>query len=259
MKWITLLASIALLGRVRGDDFPKLDAAPPKNIDISSITPVLDMDTDSCLPSAAISRTGAQNGGLNPSGSITGGCRRSDFMNYSNTYHRYACISSNGNQYCGHFFAYYFLKDQVLSTVGGGHRHDIEQVGIWTTNGRVTHGGFSAHGAMTNLPANQIPQEGGRLKFVYHKDGVATHAIRFAKTNEAVENPTGAFVVPTLVSWFTMKADSINNAGLRNNLNSFDYGNANMPIKDSNFLNSLNKFRPAEYPAFTQASVDNSQ
>ncbi|TMW58382.1 hypothetical protein Poli38472_009941 [Pythium oligandrum] len=260
MKWAALLVfSAALLSTVRGDDFPKLDAAPPKNIDISSITPVLDMDTDSCLPSAAISRSGQQNGGLKPTGKITGGCRRGDFMDFSNTYHRYACVNGNGNQYCGHFFAYYFLKDQAVPTFGGGHRHDLEQIGIWTVNGRVTHGGFSAHGKMENRPVDQIPQEGGRLKFVYHKDGVVTHAIRFGKTNEGAENPTGAFVVPTLVSWFTMKGDTIDNAGLRNNLNSFDYGNANMPIKDNNFLSNLNKFRPSDFPEFTQESIDTSQ
>ncbi|TMW58377.1 hypothetical protein Poli38472_009936 [Pythium oligandrum] len=261
MKLLTILSVVcaAVAGSVRADDFPKLDEAWPKNVDIRSITPVLDTDTDSCLPSAMVSRTGQQNGGLKPSGQIVGKCYNHDFMNLSNSYHRYACQNSNGSQYCAHLFAYYFLKDQKINFIESGHRHDLEQVAVWTINGRVSHGSYSAHGKMYAKAASDIPNQDGHLKFVYHKDGTGTHAFRFAKNNEDAENPLRTFVFPTVVSWYTMKGDGIDNAGLRDKMNSHNYGSATMPIKDSTFLNNINNFRPSGFPVFTQDSVNNSQ
>ncbi|CAG8999419.1 MAG: hypothetical protein CENE_01393 [Candidatus Celerinatantimonas neptuna] len=256
--YLSVFCSIFLSTFVQANNFKRLNQALPKEVKISSITPVFDFDTDGCLPSAAISRTGVQNGGLKPSGGLTAGCRRSDFLNYSNTYHRYACIKSGGNQYCGHFFALYFLKDQILNGIKSGHRHDLEQVAIWTKNGQVIYGGYSAHGKMYNKKKSSIPKQNGHLKFVYHKDGVLTHAFRFAKSNEVAENSYGTFVTPVIVSWYTMYGDGVSNQTLRNHLNAYDYGNAIMPIKDSNFLTNLNKFKPSGFPTFTSSSVKNS-
>jgi hypothetical protein len=39
---------------------------------------------------------------------------------------------------------------------------------------------------------------------------------------------------------------------MRSKLNSFDYGSATIPLKDSTFLDNLNTFKPAGYPTFTQ-------
>src|SRR5262245_59950264 len=133
-----LLVTAALSSPAVADTFAKLSEALPSTADIAGTYPVFDFDTDGCLPSAGISRTGVQNGGLNPSGSITGGCRASGFLNTSNTLHRHACISSGGKSYCGHFYALYFLKDQA-TVFGGGHRHDWEYAAVWTTNGVMTH------------------------------------------------------------------------------------------------------------------------
>lgn len=240
------------------DNFPKLDEAYPANVNISRLYPVFDFDTDGCLPSAGISRMGAQNGGLSPTGGITSGCRWSTFLDVSNTLHRYACVVSGGNTYCGHFFALYFLKDQI-SSLGGGHRHDWEYAAVWTTNGVITHGGYSAHGDLINGAAANLPFENGHLKIVYHKDGVSTHALRFADPGETAENPYRAFVTPTIISWYTMTDDRADNAALRGNLNAYDYGSANVPMKDSNFLDNLNTYKPSGYPTFTQQSLDASR
>lgn len=221
-------------------DFPRLDQALPAGVDIAAIHPVFDFDGDGCLPSAGISRYGEQNGGLNPSGSITGGCRRVDFMNYSNTLHRYACIDSGGSRYCGHFFALYMLKDQI-SALGGGHRHDWEHAAVWTRDGVVTHAGYSAHGKLYNAAAASLPMQNSHVKIVYHKDGVATHALRFASAGEAAENPYSQFVLPALTSWHTLRGASLDNAAMRSRLNTFNYGSATIPMKDSNFLVNLNK------------------
>ncbi|TMW58390.1 hypothetical protein Poli38472_009949 [Pythium oligandrum] len=263
MKTLTALTlCVAALGRFEpavAHDFPKLDAALPLNVDISAISPVMDTDKDSCLPSAAISRTGEQNGGLKPTGKMIGGCYNADFMNLSNSYHRYACLMSGPTRYCGHFFAYYFQKDQLFDYIESGHRHDFEHVAVWTTNGTVTHGTYSTHGDMVTKAASEIPNQDGHLKFVYHKDGVQTRCFRFAKTNEAAENPQKTFVLPTVVSWYTMKGDGIDNADLRSKFNGYDFGSAHNPIKDGDFLPNLNEGKPTSYPVFTQASVDGSQ
>ncbi|TMW58381.1 hypothetical protein Poli38472_009940 [Pythium oligandrum] len=262
MKWSAILSLCvaAVLGSAHADDFPKLDEAMPKNVDIRGITPVIDTDMDSCLPSAMISRTGQQNGGLEPAwASLVKGCRNNDFMKLSNTYHRYVCQTSNNNQYCAHLFAYYFLKDQSVNLIPSGHKHDLEYVAVWTINGRMTHGSYSAHGKTYNKPASEIPTQDGHLKFVYHKDGGLTHCFRFAQKNENAENPAGTFVLPTLASWYTMKGDGIDNAGLRNKLNSYSYGNANMPLKDGKFLDKVNSFKPSEFPSFTEDHAKNSQ
>lgn len=248
------LASVfAMLGLVlsqaaSAEDFYRMDETLP-GLD-ESLVPVFDFDNDGCLPSAGISRAGVANGGLKPSGSIVGECRSMDFLETSNTYHRATCEQVAVDTYCVHLFSLYFEKDQFLDYVESGHRHDWEHVAVWTKNGEITHGGYSAHGDLTNLPAAEIPRQAGRLKFVYHKDGIATHAMRVAKANEMAENPYGRFVTPLVVSWNQMQGDGVSNETLRDRLNAHSYGSANLPVKDSNFLNNINGYLPDGYPLF---------
>lgn len=262
MKNVTLLFTVllaALATQVTASDFAKLDEALLPNGIINNLQPVFDFDGDGCLPSAGISRTGEQNAGLKTSGRITGDCRSGNFMLTSNTLHRYACSVSGGNTYCGHFYALYFEKDQVFDWFGGGHRHDWEHAAVWTTNGVVTHGSYSAHGDLFTKAASELPFEGSHLKIVYHKDGILTHALRFAKDNEYAENPYGSFITPTIISWYQLEGDGLSNQEMRNRLNSYDYGSATIPMKDSNFKNNLNDYRPSGYPAFTDADIAASQ
>ena len=240
-------------------DFAKLDEALPANGVINNLEPVFDFDGDGCLPSAGISRTGQQNAGLKTSGKITGDCRSGNFMLTSNTLHRYMCKTSGGNEYCVHFYALYFEKDQVMNYFGGGHRHDWEHAAVWTKNGVVTHGSYSAHGDLNTKAAAELPFENGHLKIVYHKDGGLTHALRFAKDNEYAENPYGSFLTPTIISWYEVSGDGIDNAGLRQLLNSYDYGSATIPMKDSNFVNNVNNYLPSGYPTFTTADMTAAQ
>ena len=252
----TLLSASALS---QAADFAKLDQALPSNGIINNKQPVFDFDGDGCLPSAGISRLGEKNPGLKTSGKITGDCRSGNFLITSNTMHRYVCKSSGGNQYCGHIYALYFEKDQLFNYFGGGHRHDWEHAAVWTKNGVVTHGTYSSHGNQTTKPASELPFENGHLKIVYHKDGVTTHAFRFAKSNEYAENPYGSFLTPTIASWYRMSGDGLSNSQMFSRLNSFDYGSANLPIKDSNFLNNINNGKPSGYPTFTSTDVNASQ
>lgn len=247
---IALVVSPAVLA----DDFASLDQAVA-NAEVINLAPVFDFDGDGCLPSAGISRTGQMNGGLAASGSITGGCRSSDFLNSSNTMHRHACMTHNGDRFCAHIYSLYFEKDQA-TIFGGGHRHDWEHATVWSKNGQVTHGSYSAHGDSFTKPANQLEFEGSHLKIVYHKDGVLTHAMRFSKDNEAPENPYNRWVTPLIASWYSAYGDGVSNTQMRSYLNSYDYGSATLPTKDSKFLGNVNNFKPWEYPYFTQSSMN---
>lgn len=250
------LLAIAAASSAQADDFPALSPAWPSHVSIAGTYPLFDFDKDGCLPSAGVSRSGKQNGGLKATGSITGGCRRADFLDYANTLHRQACASDGGRVYCGHFYALYFLKDQA-TVFGGGHRHDWEHVAIWTTDGGVTHAGYSAHGKLYNAEVKDLSVSQGHVRFVYHKDGVLTHAMRFAGNTEvAAENPYGQWLTPAIISWTAMSGDGLSNAALRELLEGFDYGSASIPLKNSNFLNKLNTSRPAGYPAFVAAHLD---
>lgn len=246
-------------------DFPRLDEAVPLGGNSVNYAPVFDFDGDGCLPSAGISRQGEKNPGLRPTGSITGQCRSPDFLDTSNTLHRYACISSAGSNYCGHFYSLYFEKDQCYGPLAVpdpycGHRHDWEYAAVWTKDGVVTHGSVSAHGDLETKAVSEVPFQDNHLKVVYHKDGLWTHAMRFAKVDETAENPYGSFVTPVLLSWYGLTGDNLGNPVMRENLNTFCYscdpdGGGTIPLKDSQFLVNLNKFKPGSYPSFTEASV----
>lgn len=240
-------------------DFESLDEALPGNVDAASIAPVFDFDTNGCLPSAGISRDGEQNGGLKPSGSLTGECRSDNFLDTSNTLHRYACINSSGSIYCGHFYALYFEKDQIVNGIESGHRHDWEYAAVWTLDGVITHGSYSAHGDLYTSEAADLAFEDTHLKIVYHKDGWTTHALRFSSEDEEAENPYGVFVTPQIASWYELHGDDLDNKNMRSLLNSFDYGSASLPITDGRFLSNLNEFKPETYPEFTEDSVSASQ
>ncbi|MCF2856370.1 NPP1 family protein [Pseudoalteromonas sp. SMS1] len=244
---------------VIANNFAALDEALPPSYVINGTEPVFDFDTDGCLPSAGISRTGAQNAGLKTTGTLGGSCRDDRFLNTSNTVHRYACKNTEMGVYCGHFYALYFKKDQVFPYFGGGHRHDWEYAAVWTHDGVVTHGSYSAHGDLFTKPASELPFENGHLKIVYHKDGILTHALRFAKHNEIAENSYNRFVTPPIISWYAMRGDGVNNQMLREKLNVYDYGSATLPVKDSRFLYNLNRFKPAHFPTFSNVDVTDVQ
>ncbi|CAH9067083.1 hypothetical protein PSECIP111854_04020 [Pseudoalteromonas sp. CIP111854] len=252
---LTSLFMLCTSSNVLANDFVALERALPPSYIINGTEPIFDFDGDGCLPSAGISRTGQQNSGLKTSGSLGGNCRDSQFLDSSNTVHRYACKNTSYGQHCAHFYALYFKKDQVFPYFGGGHRHDWEYAAIWTIDGVVTHGSFSAHGDLYTKPAHELPFENGHLKIVYHKDGILTHALRFAKYQEAAENDYQRFVTPNIISWYEMSGDGLNNQALRDKLNQYNYGSATLPVKDSRFLNNVNRFKPPGYPMFEATDI----
>ncbi|KNC65016.1 hypothetical protein AC626_25825 [Pseudoalteromonas rubra] len=57
------------------------------------------------------------------------------------------------------------------------------------------------------------------------------------------------------IQLYTMSGDGIDNQGLRDKLNQYDYGSATLPVKDSRFLTNLNRFKPSGYPTYSTADV----
>ena len=196
--------------------------------------PLYDYDTDACYPAAAIDPSGNLNGGLKPTGSITGGCR-TDHLNKADTYSRSKC----NNGWCGIIYASYFEKDEA--SPGIGHRHDWECIVVWVKDGASTPAylSASAHGGFDTQAVANVPMSGQRVQVVYHKDGLSTHAFRFAKWGETAENDTGVWHQENLLTWENLASN------LRTTLNASDWGSANFPLQDSKFADHLNKAKPS--------------
>ncbi|MFM9445018.1 NPP1 family protein [Streptomyces acidiscabies] len=225
---------------------PNLSNLPESSTSFQrTFQPYFDYDSDGCLPAAAIDLWGNLNGGLNPSGSIGGGCR-TDHLGNANTYARAKC----NNGWCGIIYTLYFEKDQADPTgiSGLGHRHDWECVVVWVKQGAAQPSYISAsrHGGFNTIPVDQAPMDGVHAKIVYHKDGASTHAFRFAKSGETAEAwPDGGWDHPALVSWDHYPASKDPSKNLQTIMNNSDWGNANFPLQDSKFNDTLNKGKPS--------------
>lgn len=239
-------------GQAHTFNYPALDAAP-ENIHIPDIAPLFDFDTDGCFPAAGISRGGKKNPGVPLQGRPEEGCRKAFFLPYSNTLHRAHCKVRNNVTYCVNFFSLYFEKDQAATLPGGkivGHVHDWEHVAVWTRNGIVTHGSVSAHGKLYTRPKIKTQHSNQRIKVVYHKHSLGTHALRFANEADVArpQNPYGEFVTPPIVSWNKLYGDGVDNRTMRYKLEGFNYGSATIPLLDRNFVENINGVDPKEYP-----------
>ncbi len=228
--------------------------------DTTKYAVVFDFDTDSCYSAQAIyGKTGQVNGGLRARGSITGKCRRMGNFVYSNTFTRNVTVKNNNKKYSVYMYALYFEKDAYNRV--GGHRHDWEHALVWVTDGSITHVSVSKHGGVTTKSAKDVPQINGRYAIVYHKDGVRTHSMRFAKKDEVkknAENYTKKWVTPNLAQWDLMSSSGFNNKTLRTTLTGYDFGSAVLPLSDDRFVNQITKSIPSGYPNATkwQTAVD---
>lgn len=205
--------------------------------------PLFDYDGDGCFPAAAVDAAGHLNGGLNNSGSITGGCR-DGHLGRANTYSQSLCR----NGWCAYVYALYFEKDQTLNGADAfGHRHDWESVVVFQKQGeeRPRYLAASRHGGYSTHPINEVPMDGNHVKIVYHKDGASTHAFRFAKWGEDTEawGPGNQWDTPALVTMEQMPQAP------RDALWNSQWGRANFPLTN-NLVSNINKARPGEVPAF---------
>lgn len=206
--------------------------------------PVWDYDSDSCYPSPAIGPDGRVNGGLEPSGSITGKCRRPSHLTSANLYSRKKC----NNGWCAYAYSIYFEKDQVNEVLDIGHRHDFEQVVVWVQNDQVKFVSSSHHRNYRKQATNEVSFLGSRPKIVYHKEGAGSHTLRLAGPDERPENETGQWHRPTLVGWDHFPQDEVTVNGektkVRDVLARADFGAASFWIRDANFPGLLEKSKP---------------
>ena len=194
-----------------------------------------------CQSYPAVSSTGQVGGGLQNSGSPSGGCN--DPAN-GQTYVR-------GAWYKGRYaimYSWYFPKDQTTAGgANGGHRHDWENVVIWidnrtcnpftssskhlliqlslaaNANPRVFGGAASGHGGYKKT-ANPQMRDGNRLQVEYFTNFPTNHELQF-KTSPGGDH--------AMIDYDTVNAD------VRRALDGYEWGKANCPFKNGNFENNL--------------------
>lgn len=101
--------------------------------------------------------------------------------------------------------------------------------------------GVSAHGAYTTrVPPNYMIDDLGFPMVVYHKDGVSTHAFRFADDEDIhAENAWGAYIRAPLIGHYGWPSEQ-----LRNQMYGWDFGSASLAITDDHFLGEVTKAKP---------------
>ncbi len=215
-------ASLAMSAvAAQADDFPKWDTAISKYNErqVRNFHPKFDFDSDGCYAATPFHRNDAlrANPGTKATSSLSGNCKSSDWLAYANTVHRQICKETtegaNKVERCAHLYELYFEKDQAVAfSFLGGHRHDVETVIVWTgkINGQndfVSHVSTSAHGKYTTRPISQVLRQGTNPLVVYHKDGIGTHAFRFANADDVsrVEflGNWGVFHAPDIISHYS--------------------------------------------------------
>lgn len=239
-RWFTgLVGAAALVVAVPSVAYAAPPAALPSNAESAEYTyqPAFDYDTDGCYSTPAIGPDGTVNGGLNPTGSLSGDCRDASDLNNTNSYSRYKC----NNGWCAYIYGLYFEKDQALANSSiGGHRHDWEHVVVWVQNGTVQYVSTSNHGSYTVHAASTVRFDGTHAKIVYHKDGISTHCFRLANSNdEPPENHEGTWQYPPLVGWNGYPS------GIRDKLTAYNFGSANFALKDGSFASNLTSAKPS--------------
>ncbi|SEF93521.1 Necrosis inducing protein (NPP1) [Nonomuraea solani] len=218
-------------------------AAPPTALDPAApaadrtYQPAFDYDGDGCYPTPAIGRDGTIAPGLALGGAVNGQCHDLSDLDNTNSYSRSKC----NNGWCAYIYGLYFEKDQTLPGCCG-HRHDWEHVVVWVQGGTAQYVAASAHGNYSVRPRAQLFWEGTHPKIIYHKDGLSTHAFRFASATEPPENHKGTWQFPALVGWDGYPP------GLRDRLVAHNFGSASFGLKDASFAGELAKAKPAGIP-----------
>ncbi|CAI3795394.1 NPP1 family protein [Rheinheimera sp. MM224] len=252
-KGFLVLLTILNLGAVSADEFPTWDTGITayNEAQVRKYHPTFDFDSDGCYPGTPFHRNESlrQNPGLAATSSYYGGCRDAGWGNISNTIHRQLCqVGTDGWERCAHFYELYFEKDQAVHlTFLGGHRHDVETVIVWTAKGHgqefVSHVSTSAHGNFDTRAMNTLQQHNGHPLVVYHKDGVGTHAFRFAnatdKANVEFQGNWGEFYAPNIISHYRAVAQWDSNEQTRHDRNT----QYRMALEQSNFGSASFKTR----------------
>ena len=228
------------------------EALPPASTPVDAKwQPALDYDADGCYSSPAIGPDGETATGLPLKGSSQGSCHDESDLDNTNAYVRTKCQGS----WCARKYAFYFEKDQdpPLGGVSSGHSNDLEHVVVWVENDHARFVAVSQHGEYQVKSADQVLWEGSHPKVVYHRDGLSTHAFRFAGPgDDPPENDKGVWQFPALVSWHKFPP------GVRDALVCHDFGRATLALKDDTYGDDLARAKPAEVPFDTSMQLRGS-
>jgi hypothetical protein len=266
---LLLLCVVLWPSAAAAEEFLALDEAlpDPAIVDVAAIAPVFAFAHDGCFPAAPISRTGEENGGLREDRKDLHKCRSSNFMETSNTMHRYTCEDVDGDLFCAHVFGLYFEMDVCAAPGGGlcGHRHDWERAIIWTKNGEITHGSTTAHGDVYTGPYDSLPfvrdnlndpNGTGHMMVKYADGGGGTASFRPARDSEVLDTSADAWVTPPIASWYEFTGDLVSNYRMRELMNSHRWGGTNCGVCDDEILGKINGNLPEGYPEFALPAPD---
>jgi hypothetical protein len=206
--------------------------------------PALDFDTNGCYNVAVVGINAERAEGL-PTRGIwppQKDCREAWMLNKQNVYSRQRC----NNGVCVHMYAYYFQKDTSGTSFidAGGHTHDWEHVAVWSSksDGSILAVSASAHGKYSVRAANQVRYDAlGKPMIVYHKDGIGTHAFRFAENGDSVaENHWGAWIRAPLIGYHGWPS-----AWLRDTMYTWDFGSASLALTNEHFPSEISRAKPS--------------
>ncbi|KAJ6788245.1 hypothetical protein PWT90_08883 [Aphanocladium album] len=191
--------------------------------------PLLDFDSDGCYQTSAINKEGKTNPGHGATGTPQGDCRDPHQLDNANTYLRKRYQAVGGS----------FL---------GGHRHDWENIVVFTKGDKVVRVAPSCHGKYKNA-RNDFPKRDNHPLLVYHKDGAGTHCFRFANDDDIAhpENPRGDFFRAPLIGWNKWPSEDLRNKML----NAWKGGVG--PKLDDEFTDSLRAAAGDGVPGFDPA------
>ncbi|RLN49048.1 hypothetical protein BBJ29_006215 [Phytophthora kernoviae] len=180
-----------------------------------------------CHPYPAVDAAGETSGGLQPSGAPSAVCKGFEL----------------GSQVYGHpdwlngvwaiMYSWYFAKDSP--STGLGHRHDWEHVIVWIDNpegenSKILAASPSAHSGYSKyVSPGAVTIDGSAIKVNYESHWPVNHALDLTSTGGESQ---------PLIMW-----DQLTDAA-RNALNTVNFGAANVPMNDGNFLAKLEKAWP---------------
>lgn len=183
--------------------------------------------TNGCHPYPAVNEAGETSGGLKTSGAPSSSCKGSGWG--SQVYGR----STWYNGKWAIMYSWYFPKDSP--STGLGHRHDWEHVVVWIDNPDVAnptilaaspsaHSGYSFY-----APPSSDSVDGTSVKVNYESNWPINHALDMTSKSGETQD---------LIMW-----DQLSEAA-RYALNTTDFGKANVPMNDGNFVAKLGKAWP---------------
>ncbi|KAI3395538.1 hypothetical protein diail_1200, partial [Diaporthe ilicicola] len=185
---------------------------------IETFNPLLHI-AHGCQPYPVVADNGDTSGGLQDSGSSTGGCRD---QSKGQTYARAGTVDNKTVV----MYTWYWPKDQAINgNTVGGHRHDFENIVIQIDDPnaetpKIIGAAASSHSGYRKAEGGVPKMEGNSPKVEYFTRFPTNHELQFTDTVGKTY---------PISDWDAMPQAA------RTALQNTDFGSANVPFKDGNF------------------------